>query len=165
MTMLRRMIPAPWLSLVLFVLWLLLARSAAPGQVVLGVALALGVPPLTARLRMVHAGLKRPDKVVGFVTRVALDVVVSNLAVGRDVLLFRTLRPKAGFVVIPLDLRDPVGLAMLALVTTIVPGTVWSELAVDRSSLLLHVWDVDDTVAYAARFKDRYERPLREIFE
>lgn len=165
MTMLRRMIPAPWLSLVLFVLWLALARSAAPAQVVLGIALALVVPSLTARLRMEHAGLTRPDKVVGFVARVAVDVVMANLAVGRDVLLFRTLHPKAGFVVIPLDLRDPTGLAILALVTTIVPGTVWSELAIDRSSLLLHVWDVDDEVAYAARFKDRYERPLREIFE
>ena len=165
MTMLRRMILAPWLSLALFVLWLVLARSAAPAQVVLGVALALLVPTLTARVRMVHARLKRPDRIVGFVARVAVDVVASNLAVGRDVLLFHTRRPTAGFVVIPLDLGDPTGLAMLALVTTIVPGTVWCELAVDRSSLLLHVWDVGDEAAYAARFKDRYERPLREIFE
>src|SRR3546814_260148 len=85
--------------------------------------------------------------------------------VARDVLRFRTRRPAARFVVIPLELRDPAGLAMLALVTTIVPGTVWSELAVDRSSMLLHVWDVDDEATYVARFKNRYERPLRDIFE
>ena len=54
---------------------------------------------------------------------------------------------------------------MLALVTTIVPGTVWSELAADRGTLLLHVWDVPDVDDYVARFKQRYERPLREIFE
>lgn len=165
MTILRRMIPAPWLSLVLFVLWLALARSAAPAQVLLGIALALVIPPLTGRLRLMHARLKRPDLVVSFTARVAFDVVASNLAVGRDVLMFRRRRPTAGFVVIPLDLRDPIGLAMLALVTTIVPGTVWSELAFDRSALLLHVWDVDDETVYVARFKERYERPLREIFE
>ncbi|TWI08208.1 Na+/H+ antiporter subunit E [Aerolutibacter ruishenii] len=165
MTMLRRLLPAPWLSLALFVLWLLLARSAAPGQVVLGIALALVVPPLTAGLRIGHARIRRPDRALRFAARVAFDVVASNLAVGRDVLLFRRRRPTAAFVVIPLELHDPVGLAMLALVTTIVPGTVWSELAIDRSTLLLHVWDVDDEAGYVARFKDRYERPLREIFE
>lgn len=165
MNMLRRMIPAPWLSLALLVLWLLLARSAAPGQLVLGMALALLVPPLTSGLRMEHPRIRRPDRAVRFALQVMVDVVASNLAVGRDVVLFRRRRPQAGFVVIPLELHDPVGLAMLALVTTIVPGTVWSEIAVDRSSLLLHVWDLDDPVAYAARFKERYERPLREIFE
>jgi multicomponent K+:H+ antiporter subunit E len=68
-------------------------------------------------------------------------------------------------VVIPLELRAPVGLAALSVVTTIVPGTVWSELALDRSALLLHVWDVGDESAFVARFKARYEAPLREIFE
>ena len=165
MNALRRMIPAPWLSLGLFVLWLALARSTEPGQLALGAAIALAVPPLTPRLRIRHSSLRRPDRVLQFMLRVAFDVIASNLAVARDVLLFRTLQPKARFVVIPLELRDPVGLAMLALVTTIVPGTVWSELALDRSSMLLHVWDVDDEAAYVARFKHRYERPLREIFE
>ena len=62
-------------------------------------------------------------------------------------------------------LRDPLGLAALAMVTTVVPGTVWSEIALDRSALLLHVWDADDETAFVARFKARYEKPLREIFE
>ena len=66
---------------------------------------------------------------------------------------------------IPLDLRDPLGLAILAMVTTVVPGTVWCELAPDRSALLLHVWDAPDQAAFVARFKRRYEQPLREIFE
>lgn len=61
--------------------------------------------------------------------------------------------------------RDQVGLAVPALVTTIVPGTVWSGLAADRSRLLLHVWDVSDEREFVRRFKTRYEQPLREIFE
>ena len=68
--------------------------------------------------------------------------------------------------IVPLELRDPVGLAALSMVTTVVPGTVWSELALDHSALLLHVWDVgDEEAAFVARFKARYEQPLREIFE
>jgi multicomponent K+:H+ antiporter subunit E len=68
-------------------------------------------------------------------------------------------------VTIPLELRDPLGLSALAIVTTVVPGTVWSELALDRSALLLHVWNVGEEQAFVARFKARYEKPLREIFE
>ena len=66
---------------------------------------------------------------------------------------------------VPLDLDDANGLAVLAVITTIVPGTVWCELAVDRSALLLHVFDLDDEDAFVARYKARYERPLMEIFE
>jgi multicomponent K+:H+ antiporter subunit E len=68
-------------------------------------------------------------------------------------------------VIVPLELRDPLGLAALSMVTTLVPGTVWSELALDRSALLLHVWDVGREDVFVARFKARYEKPLREIFE
>ena len=50
------------------------------------------------------------------------------------------------------------------MVTTVVPGTVWSELALDRSALLLHVFDLDDEAAFIARYKARYEHPLLEIF-
>ena len=42
---------------------------------------------------------------------------------------------------------------------------MWAELAVDRSAVLLHVFDVDDEAAFVADFKARYERPLKEIFE
>ena len=99
-----------------------------------------------------------------FAGRVAFDVVASNHAVARDIALLRWRRTQPRFVTIPLDLADPVGLAMLALVTTIVPGTVWSELAVDRSTLLLHVWDAPDEAAFVERFGRRYVQPLREIF-
>jgi multicomponent K+:H+ antiporter subunit E len=103
--------------------------------------------------------------VVRFIARVAADVVLSNFEVARGVVGWRWRPPQSKFVVVPLDLRDPVGLTVLAMVTTVVPGTVWSELALDRSALLLHAWDVDEEGAFVARFKARYELPLREIFE
>jgi multicomponent K+:H+ antiporter subunit E len=38
------------------------------------------------------------------------------------------------FVVVPLDLRDVHALAALAMISAVIPGTVWSELAPDRSA-------------------------------
>lgn len=165
MTFLQRLVPAPLLSAALLALWLALARTVSPGQVLLGLALAVAVPLVTANLRPTKVRVRRPLVVVRFILRVGYDVLRSNLEVAWGVVAWRWRRPRSRFVVIPLELRDPHGLAALAMVTTVVPGTVWSELALDRSAVMLHVWDVDEESAYVARFKARYEKPLREIFE
>ena len=164
MTAVKRFVPAPLLSAALLALWLALTREVSVGQVLLGLALALVVPVATAKLRPTPVRVRRPLTVARFILTVGRDVLVSNFAVAWGVVAWRqTLR--AGFVIIPLELRDPHGLAALAMVTTVVPGTVWSEIALDCSALMLHVWDVEDEEAFVARFKARYEQPLREIFE
>jgi multicomponent K+:H+ antiporter subunit E len=162
---LARLLPAPLTSAALLALWLLLARSVSAGQISIGLVLALLVPILTSGVLPTSRRVRRPLVAVRFIARVAVDVVVSNLEVARDVLRWRWRRPRSSFVVVPLELRDPVGLAALSMVTAVVPGTVWSELALDRGALLLHVWSVDDEGELIARFKARYEAPLREIFE
>ena len=65
----------------------------------------------------------------------------------------------------PLELRDVHALAALTMITAVVPGTVWSELAPDRSALLIHVFDLDDEAAFIQHYKSDYEQPLKEIFE
>ena len=165
MKLLRALLPAPLLSGLLLVVWLVLARGVTAGQLTVGLLLALGIPPVLSRLRLKGTRLRRPDVLVRFIMRVACDVVMSNFAVAKGVLRWRWHKPSSRFVVIPLDLRDPAGLAALALVTTIVPGTVWSELSADRGALLLHVWDVHEESDFVRQFKARYEQPLREIFE
>ena len=165
MTLREKLAPAPLASFALFAMWLALARSTSPGQIIVGLGLALVIPLLTAKLRT-KVRVRRPLVIARFILRVGYDVVRSNLDVAWGVIAWRWRRPQAKFVIIPLELRDPVGLAALSMVTTVVPGTVWSELALDRSALLLHVWNVDDEeAAFVARFKARYEQPLREIFE
>lgn len=166
MTVFKRVMPAPLLSAALLALWLVLSRGVSAGQVLVGLALALVVPHLTANLRPTSVRVRRPLVVMRFISRVGHDVLVSNFQVAWGIVAWRWARPNARFVIIPLELRDPLGLAALAMVTTVVPGTVWSELALDRSAMMLHVWDVDDDEAsFVARFKARYEAPLREIFE
>lgn len=165
MTTLAKLLPAPLTSAALWALWLVLARSTSAGQVLLGLLLALIVPILTSSLRPNRVRVRRPLVVVRFILAVGRDVLVSNMEVAWGVVRWRWRRPDARFVIVPLELRDPLGLAALSMVTTVVPGTVWSELALDRSALLLHVWDVGDEEVFVARFKARYEKPLREIFE
>jgi multicomponent K+:H+ antiporter subunit E len=161
----HKLLPAPLTSVALLLLWLALARSASPGNLLLGLILALAVPLFTSALRPATVQVHRPRVVVRYILLVVHDVLRSNLEVAWGVVAWRWRRPRAQFVVVPLELRDSLGLAVLSMVTTIVPGTVWSELALDRSALLLHAWDVDEEARFVARFKARYEQPLREIFE
>lgn len=165
MTFLKTLVPAPLTSAALLALWLALARAVSAGQLLLGLALALMVPILTSKLRPAAVRVRRPLVVMRFILVVGRDVVLSSFEVAWGLITWRWRRPHSKFVIIPLDLRDPVGLAALAMVTTVVPGTVWSELALDRSAVLLHVWHVSDEGAFVARYKARYEKPLREIFE
>jgi multicomponent K+:H+ antiporter subunit E len=162
---LQKLVPAPLTSAALLALWLVLARSASAGPLLVGLLLGLGLPLLTSSLRPTTVRVSRPLVVVRFILRVGRDVLVSASQVAWGVIAWRSRRPRSKFVIVPLELRDPLGLAALAMVTTVVPGTVWSELALDRSALLLHVWDVGDEDAFISRFKARYEKPLREIFE
>jgi len=165
MIVLKKLMPAPLWSVALLTLWLVLARSVSAGHVLLGLVLALVVPRVTATLRPPPGRVRQPLVIARYLLVVAFDVVRANVEVAWGVIVSPKQRPQTRFVVIPLDLRDPVGLAVLAMVTTVVPGTVWSELAADRRAFMLHVWDVTDERTFVAGFKARYEQPLREVFE
>jgi multicomponent K+:H+ antiporter subunit E len=161
----KRWLPAPLLSAGLFVLWLLLNQSLALGSVLLGAAVAIVMPVLMAPLRPPAGRLRHPLVLALLILRVGGDVVLSALEVGRGVLRAGWNPPRGSFVVVPLQLRNAHALTALAMITTVVPGTVWCELAPDRSALLLHVFDLAEEATFIAHFKERYERPLLEIFE
>ncbi|MDB5820294.1 MAG: cation:proton antiporter [Rhizobacter sp.] len=161
----HRLLPAPVLSLCLFVLWLVLAQSTSAGQVVIGIVVALLAPALTVPLRPVPVRLHRPAVALRLIGHVMVDVVTSNVTVMLGILRSDRRPPSSGFVQVPLDLRDPNGLAALAVIMCITPGTVWSELSLDGSTLMIHVFDLNDEAGFIEQVKSRYERPLMEVFQ
>jgi multicomponent K+:H+ antiporter subunit E len=161
------MLPAPLLSATLLATWLLLHNSLAFGQILLGALLALALPLLTAGLRQESVpGERRFARgvlAVTFALRVLGDIVVSNIEVARRILGPESaLQPR--FVWVPLDIRDPRGIAALMAVVTLTPGTVSADLSPDRRRLLVHGLHVPDEAELVATVKQRYEAPLREIF-
>lgn len=155
----------PLLPIVLALVWLLLNDSLSAGHILLGVVFALLVTALVRPLRPLPAWPHRLHVAIGLIWRVFLDIVRSNIGVGRVILGATQRQPTIGFVKIPLDLRDPHGLAMLSVIVTGTPGTVWSGLDPATNVLTLHVLDLQDEDAWVRTIKQRYERPLMEIFE
>jgi multicomponent K+:H+ antiporter subunit E len=161
----KRYFPAPWFSVALAVLWLVLNLSVSPGNILLAILLGFLAPLLMAPLRPLPVSIRNPGLILRLFLLVGRDVVASNLAVAWTVWNAGRRPPRSAFVKVPLDLRNANGLAALSMITTVVPGTVWSELALDRSVLLMHVFDLEDETQFIEHFKRTYERPLMEIFE
>lgn len=162
---LKAVLPAPLLSVMLCGVWLLLNQSTSIGHIALGIVLGLLIPIVTRGLRPLPVRVRHPWTVVKLACTVVYDTTVSNLQVIRFLLFPMLRQQRAGFVYIPLDMRDPNALAVLATICCITPGTAWGELSRDRSMLLLHVLEVDDPQAIIDHVKNRYERPLMRIFE
>ena len=121
--MIRRLFPAPLLSASLAGMWLMLNESLFIGHVALAAFLGWLLPLLFAGLRPQRPRIRHPLRVLRLILVVGYDVLASNIHVALSLLRQRT--PRVAFVTIPLELRDPSALAALAIITTVVPGTVW----------------------------------------
>jgi len=156
----------PMLAIALIGLWLLLNDTLEPAQIVLGGVLAVLFTLGIARMRPLQPRVRRLPLAIKLIFVVLMDIVRSNIAVGRVILgLVRDHEVKSGFLDIPMQLRDPHGLAVLSMIVTSTPGTVWVELSPDGGTLRLHVLDLQDEAGWIRLIKQRYERPLLEIFE
>lgn len=157
---------SPLLVALLTALWLMLNETWAPGQILLGLLLGVTLAWWSSSLRPLQAHLRRWELAFGLLCVVFVDIVRSNFNVARVVLgLVGRHEVRSGFVKIPLDLRDPHGLAALAAIVTSTPGTVWSGLSPGGDLLTLHVLDLRNEGEWVRLIKQRYERPLMGIFE
>jgi multicomponent K+:H+ antiporter subunit E len=150
---------------ILFGIWLLLNNSLSPAQVVLGLVLTIAIAASTAVIRPLTAQPHHLLTAVRLFFVVLSDIVRSNFAVARVILGPKKRRSNSGFMTIPIDMRDQYGLAMLACIITATPGTVWAGLSQDGRALTIHVLDLQDEETWVRTIKQRYERPLMEIFE
>jgi multicomponent K+:H+ antiporter subunit E len=161
----KRWLPYPLVSLALLAMWLLLNRTLAPGQVLLGALLALGGGLALAELQAPEGRLRRLRVMAEMLWLVLVDIVRSNIAVARLVVYRRQRKRVAGFVHMPLAVRHPGALAVFACILTATPGTSWARFDRSRNILVVHVFDLIDEEQWMQRFKERYERRLMEIFE
>lgn len=158
----RRLLPYPLLTASLLAMWLLL-NGLSLGQIVLGATIAVGASNVTAALQPAKPRLKRWDLLAKLLMIVVADIWRSNIAVTRLILRGNQSRRVSGFVIVPLELRDPTGLAILACIVTSTPGTAWVEYDSTSNKLLLHVLDLVDEAHWIDLIKNRYERLLLEI--
>ncbi len=159
-----RILPHPVLSLGLVLVWLLLTRFSL-GHLVLGSMVAVVAGLAFSRIEPGTPRIRAWGPLARLVGIVSVDILRSNIAVARLMLTNgRHGARQSDFVVVPLRLRDPVALAILALVLTATPGTAWLEYDPEEGTLLLHVFDLIDPEDWRKLIRDRYEALLLEAF-
>ncbi len=161
--MIGRLIPFPLLTLALLAMWVLLT-GFSPGHILFGAAIAMLVSRTMLSLRPERPTLRIGRAAARLAALVLADIVRSNIAVAKIILL-RPRERKSGFIELPTALRSPDALAMLAIIITATPGSLWVQHDANRHIILIHVLDLVDEDQWVRQIQDRYENLLMEIFE
>lgn len=156
--------PHPFLTLILAVVWILLQNQISAGMVVFGIILGIIIPRITAIWWPDRPKGFRIGKMMSYSLVVIWDIMVANLQVAWIVLTVPNARLRPAWIVIPLELKQPEAITVLAGTITLTPGTVSADLSDEGHSLLVHVLHTDDPDAVRDDIKTRYERRLLEIF-
>ncbi|MDX1599667.1 Na+/H+ antiporter subunit E [uncultured Marinobacter sp.] len=154
--------PQPWLSLTLFLVWQFLSNGVSGASVVMGLLLAWLIPQLTQGFWPDRPALTRPWRLPGYLLRVLVDIVIASVTVARLILSGRP--PKPVFVSYPLELEQPMAITILASTISLTPGTVSADVSDDQKILLIHALDAGSEQEVIDAIKQRYEKPLMEMF-
>ncbi|WP_089997187.1 Na+/H+ antiporter subunit E [Cognatiyoonia koreensis] len=156
--------PHPFLTILLAVVWTLLQNQVSAGMVVFGIILGIILPKLTSVWWPDRPTGFRVGKMTSYAIMVLWDIMVANVQVAWIVLTVPNAKLKPAWIVVPLDLKQPEAITMLAGTITLTPGTVSADLSDEGHSLLVHVLHTFDPDGVRDDIKNRYEARLKEIF-
>ncbi len=161
--MIRRWLPYPLLSVALAAGWLMLTGDLSAGHLLLAALLGITIPCISAPFLDHLPRVQSPSAALRLLLLVTWDIVIANVAVSRLV-LGSTGRLTPVFLRVPLALSNAQSTALFASIITMTPGTVSAVIDTENRELLVHALDCSDPDALIAEIKERYEKPLLEIF-
>ena len=162
--MLARLFPHPLLSLTLLMIWFGLVNRVSLGHLLLGGFLGIVLPIITEPYWPGRPRLRSPLRMAAYVAMVMWDIVVANIEVARIILFMKPEAIQSQWVTVPLDLKSPEAITVLAGTITMTPGTISAMLSADARCILVHCLHVDDPAATRDEIKNRYEKRLIGIF-
>ncbi len=165
MRALNWLFPHPLLTLILTIVWTMLQNDVSAGMVVFGIILGIIIPRVTAVWWPDRPQGFRAGKMLSYSLIVVWDIILANIHVAWIILTKSNAQMKPAWVEVPLDLREPEAITILAGTITLTPGTVSADLSNEGRSLLVHALDAPDPDAVRDEIKERYERRLKEIFQ
>ena len=158
------LIPHPLLTLLLAIIWTLLQNELSAGMMVFGLILGILIPWGTSIWWPDTPKGFRIGRMIPYCALVIWDIIVANIQVAWIVISVPNANLKPAWIVVPLELRQPEAITVLAGTITLTPGTVSADLSDGGHSLLVHVLHTDDPDAVRDDINNRYQRRLKEIF-
>lgn len=163
--MFRRLFPHPLMTLALIVIWMLLVNRIALGSLVLAAILGTAIPLMTEAYWPNRPKIRNIPALFAYVALVIWDIILANIAVARIVLFKPNRDIRSAWIAIPLDLRSPEAITVLAATITLTPGTITADMSACGRALLIHSLHAPEPDAIRDEIKTRYEARLKRIFE
>lgn len=161
-SLLQRWFPHPFVSVIVAMSWVMLAHNMEVSTLLMAIFLAILIPRVVAPFIDYTPNIRWIPAMRLFWV-VVWDIIVANIKVAILVLgPTKNLHPK--WFRVPLDTEHEEVNALLAMIITTTPGTVSAGIDQDRGDILVHALSTDDEAAEIEVIKQRYERPLIEIF-
>lgn len=92
------------------------------------------------------------------------ELALSSFAVAKAALAPRSrMRTASAIVAVPIQLRTDLGIAVLANLVTLTPGTCSLHVSDDRRILYVHALDAESPEAVIASIRRAFERRIAEI--
>ncbi len=163
--MIRKLIPHPYLSLALIMLWMLLVNELKIGSLVMAAILGTAIPLMTAAWWPDRPRIRHPLRLISYSVLVLWDIIVANFQVAYVILFLPADRIRSAWITVPLDLRSPEAITLLAGTITMTPGTLTADMSSCGRALLIHCLHAPDPDATRDDIKSRYESRLIRIFQ
>lgn len=163
--MMRRLFPHPVLSALLVVTWFLLVNKLAVGSLVMALILATLIPLATQAYWPQKPRINSLPLFAAYVGLVVWDVILANVQVAKIVLFMPRDQIRSAFITVPITLKSPEAIALLAGTITMTPGTVTADMNGDGTALLIHSLHAPDPDAIRDDILNRYEARLKRIYE
>lgn len=158
----HRLIPLPFVSILVAASWLMLGHSADLFDILVALILGIVIPKLIQPFLMSTPRIRWTLAIKLFFV-VLWDIIVSNIRVAKQVLgPMKNLHPK--WFRVPLDSEHEHVNTLLAMIITTTPGTVSAGIDQERGDILVHALSSDDIDGEIQTIKQRYEQPLLDIF-
>ncbi|MDO5622269.1 MAG: Na+/H+ antiporter subunit E [Paracoccus sp. (in: a-proteobacteria)] len=163
--MIRRLFPHPFVSALLVVVWMMLVNRFAWGSLVFAIIIAIIIPAITAPYWPHRANIRGIPRIIAYVFVVIWDIIVANVQVAMIVLFKPARQLQPAWITLPLRVKSPEAITVLAGTITLTPGTVSADLSEDGHFLLIHALHAPDPEGIISDIQTRYEDRLLEIFE
>jgi len=152
------------LNVLLAIAWAALTGDFSPLNLGFGFVLSYGVLWLITRKSANQRYFLQIPRVIEFIFFFVWEVIKANARMAIAILSPR-MRLRPAVVMVPLDMKNEVGIILLSNLITLTPGTLSLDISSDRKALFIHTLWVEDEEAFRAEIKKGYEHRVKEIIE
>jgi len=148
-------------NLLLALMWAANTRPTG-GNLLLGFALGYLILWVTPGVGRSSRYFRKMVQMVAFLGFYVREVVGASLRIAYDVVT-PTHHMRPAVLAIPLELRTPEEITVLALFVSLTPGTLALDVSMDQRVLYVHAMYVTDADTARRAIKDGYERRVLEL--